>query len=82
MANDYKPIFVKSFCFVPTMSFVVAFHPYIESVQHFLLVEAGLLTLFQSQTPSRLQRQWVFCLGCIKELTAAGQSEIFTHIPY
>ena len=36
-----------------------------------------------SSTPKRLleNTQWRLCLGAIMEFTAAGQSEILTHIP-
>lgn len=49
--------------------------------------KAGLLTSFQLQTPSHFtlllgENSGLLCLKCIKELTAAGQLEIFTHIPF
>ena len=48
-------------------------------------VEAGLLTSFRLQAPSRLRKQKLTvasCLAAIKELTAARQSEILTPFPF
>ena len=47
----------------------------------FLPKKAGLQTFLHSQTPSRPNGQWLCCLRAIMEFTAAGQSEILTHIP-
>ena len=47
----------------------------------FLPKKAGLQTFLHSQAPSRANAQWRLCLGAITEFTAAGQSEILTHIP-
>ena len=46
-----------------------------------LPTKAGLQTFLHSQTPSRPNGQWLCCLEAITEFTAAGQSEILTHIP-
>ena len=43
--------------------------------------KAGLQTFLHSQAPSHPNGQWRLCLGAITEFTAAGQSEILTHIP-
>ena len=63
--------------------------PYSEEFQLAWLlrqVEAGLLTSFQRPDPfplpPLLRKQWTLCRTLPKELTAAGQSEIFTPFPF
>jgi hypothetical protein len=58
-----------------------ASRPYIEGRLAFLPKKAGLQTFLHSQAPSHPNEQWRLCFGAIMEFTAAGQSEILTHIP-
>lgn len=48
---------------------------------HFYRWKAGLLTFLHPEAPSRPNGQWLFCFMAITEFTAAGQSEIHTHVP-
>jgi hypothetical protein len=47
----------------------------------FFQQKAGLQTFLHLETPSHPNGQWLGCFAAITEFTAAGQSEILTHIP-
>ena len=51
------------------------------AVVHDVPTKAGLQTFLHLKAPSRANTQWLSCFKAIMEFTAAGQSEILTHIP-